>query len=355
MKKILFIFSNDFGELVLLRLFSFGQPMHIHVALPHRLYNHFDLPNVTKILYKNTNEIKTYVEKIEPDTVVLYCGYLIAPNNIIPYSDFHALLDYFNQRDIPIITSDPFLRFYEHNNYEAEGNEFRPYIRNALKRLGERLADYPHIYCVPFQSRTVQTINYSNQLKRDNNIYHLKRKEWTFVLAWEDFAAFRFDDGHDLLSIICPQLEEITRQHNITVNLIFPSDFINEIKKLIPNSKNIHYIEFCNIEKFESIIARSEIIFYWNLFSASTLLCRLYNKPTIYLAKGHMELIYPGFFEYASRSWFPENPPEIIPLTKDFVSVVLSKLNSSSQNDKAAIFQPYYNLLSPVEALSKMG
>ncbi|WP_435263829.1 hypothetical protein [Tenacibaculum sp. nBUS_03] len=354
MSKTLFVFSDDFGELVLLRLLLYKQPLHAYLALPERLFPHVTLNNVTKVLYKNESELKAFTEEVLPDKVMLFSAYLLAPNGMLTYTEFYDFLDYLDRKNIPISTSDPFMRYYDELDYEVDSQDSFFRIRNKLKQIGERLKGYTHVYGVPVNLKNVKSQSFSNpnKLKDFTNAENIT-KTWTFVLAQQDYNLLRADSDNTYHKIIESVVILLTKVHNIKVNLVFPKALIAQIKQNLGELKGISYVPYCTLNEFEHLIVASDLMLYWNIFSASTLLCRLYNKPTVYLGMGHMEAFYPGFYSYIKHSWFPDNEPEIMAINDAFIPSLIKRIYTTDSKSKdPKLHQPYYQLESPIEILA---
>lgn len=353
MNKTLFIFSDDFGELVLLRLLLYKQPVHVHLALPERLYKFVAFPNATKILYTGGDDLMKYVEEVKPTKVLLFSAYLLAPNGMLTFDEFYNLLDYLDEKKIAVSTSDPFMRYYDQLKYEFKAADFHSQIRDKLKEISERLATYKHLYAVPVEFEGAPCQSFSNPAKREVILKTDDKKQWTFVMAYQDYSLLEEGNDGSYYETLIPLFTSLVQEYNIKVNLVFPKDLINILKLKLVDSPNINYVSYCTMDAFEDLVAQSDLMIYWNVFSASTLLCRLYNKPTVFLGQGHMENIYPGFYTYIKPSWFPENKPEIMQINNDFIPSLLKRLETDGKSTKdQTLYQPYYELDAPLTILS---
>jgi hypothetical protein len=351
MNKALFIFSDDFGELVLLRLLLYKQPVHVYLALPERLFDHVEFPNATKILYTGGDDLMKYVEEVKPTQVLLFSAYLLAPNGMLTFDEFYNLLDYLDEKKIEVSTSDPFMRYYDQLNYEFKAADFRSQIRDKLKEISERLATYNHLYAVPVEFDGAPCQSFSNPAKREVILKTDDKKQWTFIMAFEDYSLLQVGNDESYYKTLIPLLTSLVEEYDIKVNLVFPKDLLNKLK--LADIPNINYVSYCTMDTFEDLVAQSDLIIYWNVFSASTLLCRLYNKPTVFLGQGHMEAIYPGFYDYIKSSWFPENEPEIMQIDDSFIPSLLKRLEADGKSTKdQTLYQPYYELDAPLTILS---
>jgi hypothetical protein len=348
MHKTLFIFSDDFGELVLLRLLLFKQPVHAFLALPERLIKHVELTNTTRLPYHDVEDLKKHIEDIGPTQVMLFSAYLLAPNGLLPFPEFYSFLDYLDKKGVQVCTSDPFMRYYDQLEYDFEAEDFYPKVRNILKAISERVAAYTHVYPVPMQSTATLCQSFSNTATRYVKPEASINPRWTFIMASQDFLLLQKEHEHRYHDVLIPLLRTLINDHDIQVTLLFPEEFPRILRPELAEVQDITFLSYCNMDIFEQMIAQSDMMIYWNLFSASTLLCRLYNKPTVFLHKGHMEKLFPGYYEYAKRAWFPIADPAILAIDNTFIPKVFKLMDDKH----ASIFQPYYELDAPANIFS---
>lgn len=346
MNKTLFIFSDDFGELVLLRLLLYKQPIHVYLALPERLYDHVTLPNVTKFLYRNAQELHTYINDIQPEQVMLFSGYLLVPNGMLSNKEFYSLLDSLDKKEIPVVTSDPFMRIYDYRTYESEGVSYLSRIRNRFKTISERLKTYKHVYGVPVELKDTPCQSFSNTNKPFPQGVKTEKKQWTFVLAKEDYHLIQSGNNGRYHHTLIPLFKSLTENHDIQINLIFPKDLIEVLQVHLKDCTSINYVKYCHLNAFEELIIQSDVMLYWNIFSASTLLCRLHNKPIVFLGQGHMATIFPDFYAHVKSGWFPDKEPEIMSLDDSFIPKILELLKEDI-NPNSSLYYPYYTLDEP--------
>lgn len=353
MKRTLFIFSNDFGELVLLRLLMYNQPFHAIALLPEQMLPYITLPNVEKIVYRNVDDLKRNIDNIMPTQILFFSAYILASNNLITFPEFYSLMDYLDEKEIEVSTSDPFIRYYDHIDFEPQAKEFLSLARNTFITISKRLAGYRHLYPIPAPYSSTPHQSFSNQFKKKTKQQHPKRKQWTFVMAMHDYRLLQFESGLTYHKKLIPLFTSLVKNYNIMVNLVFPDEFQKILKNELTDVPDINYISYCGLDAFEDLIIRSDLMIYWNLFSASTLLCRLYNKPTVFLKQGHMETIFPGFLKYSRSSWFPQNDPVIMEINDHFIPDVVKRIEAggATTNDPA-LFQPYFELEPPLAVLN---
>ncbi|MEO0837185.1 MAG: hypothetical protein AAFY16_14735 [Cyanobacteria bacterium J06642_3] len=81
--KLLFVISNDFGELSDACYFTKGYNFDVSLLLPPRLFavNQGKLPSQA-YLYKTVQDILDIVDRQQPELIFLFSGYLYAINKI---------------------------------------------------------------------------------------------------------------------------------------------------------------------------------------------------------------------------------------------------------------------------------
>jgi hypothetical protein len=354
MKKTLFIFSNDFGELVLLRLLMYNQSFSAIALMPEQMMKYITLPNVEKFSYQNADDLKRYIDDIMPTQILFFSAYILATNNLITTPEFYSLMDYLDKKKIEISTSDPFIRYYDHMDFDLQAKDFLSNARNAFITISERLAGYRHLYPLPASLGSTPHRSFSNHFKKKTKEHLHKRKQWTFVMAMHDYQLLQFESGLTYHKKIIPLFSSLVKDYNIMVNLVFPEELHKILEKELMDVPDINYISYCSLDAFEDLIIQSDVMIYWNLFSASTLLCRLYNKPTVFLKQGHMETIFPGFFKYSKSFWFPENEPVILDINDHFIPDILKRIKAEDAiTNDTALFQPYFELDTPLAVLNQ--
>lgn len=356
MKRTLFIFSDDFGELVLLRLLMYNQPFRATALMPEKMLPYITLPNVEKFVYRNAGDLKRYIDDVMPEQILFFSAYILATNNLISTPEFYSLMDYLDERKIEISTSDPFIRYYDHVDFDTQAKDFLSNARNAFKEIGERLSGYRHLYPIPAPFGSTPHQSFSNHSRKETGKQDHNKKQWTFVMAMHDYRLLQFEGQLMYHKKVIPLFTSLAKDHNITVNLVLPHEFYKILQRELKDVSGINYIDYCSIDAFENLITQSDVMLYWNLFSASTLLCRLYNKPTVFLGKGHMDTIFPGFLNYIRPFWFPEKEPEIMGIDNFSIPDVIKKIEAEKEGtNEPMLFQPYFNLDTPLTILISMS
>ncbi|HUE15995.1 MAG TPA: hypothetical protein VMR25_17620, partial [Planctomycetaceae bacterium] len=109
-RQLLFVVSNDYGELSTALDFLAGQPFDAQILMPDCLYraNGESLP-VSCRAYNSLADILSVVTTQSPDVVFLFSGYLYAVNGLLSLDAVRQLVETLRSATRDVVTSDPFL------------------------------------------------------------------------------------------------------------------------------------------------------------------------------------------------------------------------------------------------------
>src|SRR4051794_23969140 len=106
--KLLFVLSNDFGELANALELVAGTALETVLLMPDRLWQtNRDLAGTHS--YRGLADLIKAIDQQRPEVVFLFSGYLYAINQLLEVADVAALLQALKERHCRIVTSDPFL------------------------------------------------------------------------------------------------------------------------------------------------------------------------------------------------------------------------------------------------------
>ncbi|HYL18592.1 MAG TPA: hypothetical protein VEV20_07915, partial [Burkholderiales bacterium] len=150
--KLLFVLSNDYGELSNALYVLRGTRLDAMLLLPERLFDaNRDTLQVPARRYTSPADVLAAVDREQPDVVFLFSAYLYAINGIFDLGAGAALLDELRRRRLRVVTSDPFLGLL----LEQRGAQFsdrhpqQQALEGHFARLAARLADVAHLYLAP--------------------------------------------------------------------------------------------------------------------------------------------------------------------------------------------------------------
>jgi hypothetical protein len=147
--RLLFILSDDYGELASALYFLQGQDWAATLVVPRRLYD-LNAGGLTPRArpYSGAGEVLGALDAEESDVVFLFSAYLYAVNGLFDRPALAGLLGAARRRGCAVVTSDPFLGvmarlddFTFNDNHPLKGVFTRHFAETfALLR------DVPHLY-----------------------------------------------------------------------------------------------------------------------------------------------------------------------------------------------------------------
>lgn len=341
--KLLFVLSQDYGELFNALYFIAGAPFTSVLALPPRLHqvNQRMLP-VAAHLYRTAGELADIVDREQPDAVMLFSGYLFVVNKLLTQKALAGLLAEWRGRGIRIVTSDPSLGLI------ARGGELfqarfaaAPILADHFAWLSEAFAEAYHVYLAPDGISTNRRYgSYFNpshvlsatELERRaatlatwSAIERTKRR-WLFILSPEDDAIQAAALGReDFARDLAARLRE-TEQAGRQPVLIAPSACLQAVQATGIAPASLIALSGCGYLRFMLLLYDAEHVFYWNLFSAS-MLGRVINQQTVFtFAPGHLAYALREIRALGSRHFFLGEEPTMLNLAEPLDADRLAEL-----------------------------
>lgn len=356
--KILFITTMDFGELSLATFFARNQPFQSIFAIPESRANYFDEIVDMIYIYSSISELKRVIEKETPDVISLNTGYLVINGSLATVDEFKDFFKYIKEYGCPILTTDPFVRVYDkfpECSFQLHGNELLA-LKEEIQFLNGYLKDLPHIYGFPCSNNPQITHSFYNpNYCKDISNKTSQNDQWLFVLGEIDFNLLVAKHGKSFITILTNRLKDICRNANNTVRCVFPNVLTDLLKEPLSKYKNLHLFDFLTLSHYEDLIKESDVVFYWNVFSNSILMCYYYNVPFICFEKGHVAELSPKLFDHMSAGIYPNGEPEFI----DFFSPLESHLDLMlkthfSLENRTRILIEYHRLPSPEQIIKTL-
>ena len=342
-KKILFVLSNDHGELFNAMYFSLGTPFECVFLLPPKLFavNEKAFPYLG-YRYESVAEIEQIVAHENPDVIMLFSGYLFVINRILDMKSLAGMIGRFREQGRRIATSDPSVGLMA----QVDDTTFDPLhpARDFLKRhcqeLAKLLGDMTHIYLTPDVETPMKHVSFFNpnmdlapdvlaradQRVREWEHSNPDKARWLFVLSPEDYQVQIAKLGsRELLD----RLFEVLRAA-VTAGrqpfLVGPAVFIAELRARDESIEDLVALSACNYTFFMQLIYTSEYAFYWNRFSAS-LLARMVNRaPFFVLDDGHVTHFMPRFLEVGEKNFYRDVSIDMVQPGDDLSAEHLGKL-----------------------------
>src|SRR5579871_2291201 len=106
--RLLFVLSEDFGELANALYLVRGQELDPLLLLPGRLFAlHQGRLDVRTRAYSTAGDVLAAADQAKPDLVFLFCGYLYVSDGILAVEGLESLVHELCARGCRLATSDP--------------------------------------------------------------------------------------------------------------------------------------------------------------------------------------------------------------------------------------------------------
>lgn len=322
--KLLFVLSNDFGELANALYLLQGYDFNATLLLPERLFaiNRDTLP-VPARCFRSLEEAIAAIDAEEPAIAFLFSGYLYAINQIFDLAATATLVEYLRQRCC-LVTSDPFLGVLT-NPEPASISRLHPQqqaLVTHFARVSELVRDVIHLYLVPSETfaktpsisffndriiRTAQTLAADRQRLEQGEAIAPQTARWLFILASEDYSNQATAYGSDRwLQLLREKLRQAMESGKQPI-LIAPQSCIDSLRAIgVPEGALL--LSFCNYDLFGRLLLDAEYVFYWNLFSNS-IIPRIANRlPLFFFDRGHLARAIQPLFELGLREYYTNMP-----------------------------------------------
>jgi hypothetical protein len=326
--RLLFVLSNDHGELANAMYLLAGQNFEAVFLLPDRLLalNRDALPGPAH-RYGSAPDVLDHVRRERPDVVFLFSGYLYGVNDLLPVEAVEALVEALVGADYPVATTDPFLGVLSALD-AATFSDRHPRQRWLLEhfaRLARVFRTIPHLDLVALGTAAgpprVAFFNEAILLPPGGLAAHRKRladtlgldpgtARWLFVLSAEDYAGQRglWGGGGRFDEILIERLQETVGQGRQPV-LVAPAAAIAAIRQQASAPKSLVALPFCGYDLFTALLLDAEHAFYWNIFSNSILARVLNHRPVFFFDPGHLARAIPPLAEAGLEHYYAGAEP----------------------------------------------
>jgi hypothetical protein len=320
---LLFVLSNDYGELASALNFLQGFDVDALVLAPGRLYgiNAGDLAPRARP-YGTVGDILAAVTAEPPDVVFLFSAYLYAVNNLLDLAQLASLVTSLRSRGCPVVTSDPFLGLMARVD-ESLFNESHPLSSVLARHFAQVFSivhDIPHLYLVdPGGNVPVHRLSCFNpaivrppattpggltRVPGTLGVDH-SRPRWLFILSSEDYGAQMNAVGQVRFQ------EELVKllRHAVTEGrqpvLIAPSPCVASLLGVIGSDPGGPILlAHCRHALFATLLEEAEHVFYWNLFSHSILERVMNRQSALFYSAGHLASAIPPFLELGIKTYY---------------------------------------------------
>lgn len=347
--KLLFVLSQDYGELFNAVYFVAGAPFEAVFALPPRLYqvNERALP-VAAHVYHRAADVLEIVAREQPDVVLLFSGYLFVINKLFTQEEFAALLNELRHRGVRTATSDPSLGLIARGGAGLFRDHFPAAAQLAphFAWLAESLADAFHVYLAPDGIDTPrrhgsyynprQVFSIAEQERRAAKLATWSaidgsRRRWLFILSPEDDAIQAAALGREgFARLLAERLRDVAQAGRQAV-LIAPQACLQAVRATGGAPADLVALAGCGYLRFMLLLYDAEHVFYWNQFSASMLGRVIHRMPIFTFAPGHLTNALREIRELGSRHFFLGSEPTFLAMNAPLDAERLAALATAQQ------------------------
>jgi hypothetical protein len=290
--RLLVLVSRDHGELTNALSFAGAGGCDALLMLPPALYaqNAAELGTLVRG-YDGLADILDAIEERRPDLVVLFSGYLLAINQLLPLPALAQLLQTLERRGIPVATSDPFMGLLTPGQPSpfAASHPLKDWLDGHFARVGRLLGALPHLYSGPPQRfpGTRKLAFFHPQVPGAGPV-------WLFVLAGEDYAIQAGRLGADGFHRLVGERIRDAARCGARAVLIAPQACVDGVRSTGAPAIGL---ACCGRALFSDLIVGAEQAFYWNMVSNSLLLRLAHALPIVFFDYGHLIGAAPPLFE----------------------------------------------------------
>ena len=339
--RLLFVLSEDFGELANAMYLVRGQEFDPVLLMPGRLFVlHRDRLDVRTRAYSTTGDVLTAVDQERPDLVLLFCGYLYISNDIMSVGDLENLIRELCARGCRLVTSDPFLGLLARLDADTFGNHpAKRELTEVFSRLFALLKPFPHLYLVNPRGTTGTTnvaffnphiivppaavASFAKAIHEELGA-DPSRRRWLFVLSHEDYGVQMMHHGRDRFADILAGMLRQTLAAGRQPVLVGPPACFAALQSRAKGIDGLMALTFCPYDLFLALLLEAEYVFYWNVFSNSVLARAANRLPIFFFDRGHLSRAVRPFFDLAMQWYYPDSELPYLDPTQPLEPVTLA-------------------------------
>jgi hypothetical protein len=312
--RLLFVVSNDYGELSNALDLVRGQPFGASLLLPPRLAgsNASGLP-VPSAGYRSVADVFEAVDRDRPDVVFLFSGYLFGVNQLFRVEETADLVRGLEARGVAVATSDPFLGLMARPNAAtlAPGHPLGPVLVEHFGGLSPSLAGLVHVYFMPAEGVPVARKVWASNPHAFEGGPGIDDR-WLYLLSEEDYGQQVGAMGKVAFdSALLALLKGASREGRRPV-VLGPSACVEALARSATGVEGVELRTFLGHADFRELLLGAGRVFYWNVFSNSILARVATGRPVSFFAPGHMAHAIPPLFEAGLRHYYSGGPPPLL-------------------------------------------
>jgi len=321
---ILFVLSNDFGELATALYLVRGQPFHAVFCMPEVLYAvQGDAIPQRVHRYRSARDVLSVVDQLNPDIVFLFSGYLYAVNNVFDIDTVEALVRDLQKRHCRVVTSDPFLGLMSDvtASHFSDNHPLKHWLAEHFGRIGRVFSGVTHLYLTDTRTLThCANVSFFNKkmivgregLARCST--HAAQwpgiqpgtKRSLFILSLEDYAAQANRHGRNQFNDVLFRLLQEAASLGRQPVLIGPPIAIDALEMRSHLVERLVMIPFVGHDVFLSLLLDAEYAFYWNVISNSILYRVINDLPVFFFDPGHLQHAIEPVFTRAMKLYYAD-------------------------------------------------
>ena len=356
--KLLFVISNDYGELSAATYFAMGGEFEVAMVLPPRLYasNQSSLPYESS-RYESAGDVLEIIARKRPDVVLLFSGYLYAINGIFKLPELAELVKAVQNGGSRLVTSDPFLGLMSEirpgmfSDRHPLKNAFVQHFSEVFKILKDVVHIYPADLADIGRTRNVGFFNAKIVIPADGAMGPVMRKRWLFVLSAEDYVAQTNLLGRQTIEqILIDRLRDAANQNRQPV-VVAPEACIASIRSAAGEIPEAVLLGFCGLDDFRRLLLEAEYAFYWNILSNSILWRAANGLPTFFFDRGHMLMAIPAMYDLAMARYYAHASLPWLDQRRTLAGEELSRLSTSAVEAMSRAINNMRRLPDPQRAI----
>jgi hypothetical protein len=332
-RKLLFVVSNDYGELSTALEFVARGPFEALILVPDRLFraNNGELPAACRS-YHSVSDVLSAARAQSPDAVFLFSAYLYAVNGLLSVDDVRRLVECLRTLTQIVVTSDPFLGqlFQIDKSTFSDQHPARRLLSEHFALLVPILDSVKHLYRVePRPGAAAGSISFYNpgvvldateRAERNQRALQTlgvipELKRWLFVISAEDYGAGIARWGKASFDVLLARRLKETADAGKQAILIGPQPGIEALRQGTSNPASAVLLEFCDYLTFQSLLCEAEYCFYWNIFSDSIIARVMNRQPVFFFDQGHLVRAMPPFLDVGIKHFYAGHQPPCLDQT----------------------------------------
>ncbi len=365
--RLLFVLSNDFGELANALYFLAGQPLGAQLLMPERLLSLQEgtLPCAASA-YDSADEIISAIRAQRPDAVMLFSGYLYGVNSLFDTPALHQILAEASAVGARVATTDPFLGLLSRPGSPFNAaHPLAKVLTPHFAQVARELRDVFHLYlcdagglfsgpCSGFFNPALMTPRGEIAAILQRYGFRSNVPRWLLALSAEDYAAqcnrIGSAEFHKTMNRF---VHEIAKQGRDPV-LLAPSALVDALQSLTGDCPGVHLVRYWPQDLFHALSLDAEFAFYWNIFSNS-ILARVANHGSVFFFhEGHLPNAIPSIRALGLQRYYHN---AALPFLNEQEPLVAAKLQSLAAS-QTALFAPalerFAQLPSPAAVIAQL-